>query len=1173
MDMQNAITPEMNQAAPNKKLGFFALVGVVLLTAIAGGVYYFGFSDVNPPSLPSQAGGQGYISHKGTGFTQYEKTDKDNYKKPTDATTVSKVKTVDSVAYLVADRAITLKDALEKYIVPQEGMAIALAKYDPTTKLFYTTEQTVQNWKTASSVVPTTQLIKGEAFIVITNATEFETYLAPPTKEVEGINILNLKKGWNMVSLKREDIKTLKAKYNVTSGWVLNSAGAFDKALDLSDVKDSELTNAVIWLKFNAAPAVLPPVQDDNPMSWPAPTSATATYDATGKQIKISWTAPASAILTGYRYEIYNEANVCQNTVTTGAAIKCGTLVAKDILSGTLPITQIATDLKFNIKVYAVYATVLATKDSDTAATATVTVPKIGAVTVVVDDVLKLTPKWGNEKVNIMLNAKGKTNAVDLSKFIGYRVKYDNKTTEVLVATKANVTPQGTNVTLIYNATKGYHEEIQITGLANGTTYTVEVEMLYSAGFVASPEGKDSVTGKPEGATTNIAPVVTMAAITGEVDYTKPLKISWTVVDAKKLQYKEAAKTTSTLSYTWKFTSPTGGWELTSAWGSKAGETGVGTTDDGTCFKQLFGEDGKALASGLDWGCEYMTLPATRMASGKEYTMEVTAFDGALYSTPAKVTFKTKVATSSGNPFDDSDRGDEIDRGDDTTRGDDSVRGDTVKNVAPVVTKFTNPVEGSTVSSDKNLMIYWDYSDEKQTQHTYDQYKESKVSFTWTLTDTTTSKVVWALTPEWGRTDAESKVTPTDGACFVILADSNHVVQKDRGYEWVCPLVTLQKSWLAPGKSYAFTVTAYDGQYSSAPKTVTFKTEAVAEVTSHDQILAAFKKGLVWEKLEVLQNGDHVTEPNLGDLCETYNNVTDWDCPVTGPGFVDQDLNTGDKTFIYKIHLTDEAKKMIGTNLPADNNFYFQFAYKPYWGANAGNTTTSSNINFEILQGPNFSLVDDTEPEVKNKNVSIYENGESILVKVKVPWPGLAIRSELGAPGGEKEKTWGKYDIDMNFYEMADAKEIVDGEASIFANGYATETIDRPKLKIVAKPNILVCQENYEFQVINEGGFLPYNAYKKVKFYVSGVTNVIGQLTPEKSLNDVFDEPLKVMVSGGKTDTECYDHGNGDFWLVRDTIEGDTTIFHSYYSTVKAYGSLFSPILDGLFDNIFNLFK
>ncbi|MCK9186448.1 hypothetical protein M0P48_03350 [Candidatus Gracilibacteria bacterium] len=281
--------------------------------------------------------------------------------------------------------------------------------------------------------------------------------------------------------------------------------------------------------------------------------------------------------------------------------------------------------------------------------------------------------------------------------------------------------------------------------------------------------------------------------------------------------------------------------------------------------------------------------------------------------------------------------------------------------------------------------------------------------------------------------------------------------------------------------------------------------------TSHQKALNAFQTGLKWESTDFFKTD--WAKP------ETFCPGSGKDCVVSGAGF-EQDPKTGDFKATYKIYLTDEAKKALASTI--DDKFYFKFVYKPYWGANAESLIQSSEIGFKVENG---KLV--AGNSTKNENVYFDKDG-NIIVKVVLPWPGLAINSELTKYG---EGNWGKYDIDMYFYDKTDSTQIA------ISSKYVVKQLARPNLRVKNSGSGCVIGAYHDFTVVNDGGLLPLDAYNRILFYLSGGDAI--------KLDKAFGDATPVMTPGGSTDWECYNAGYGtNIWLVRDTIKGDTTIFN-----------------------------
>ncbi|PJC38806.1 hypothetical protein CO044_03055 [Candidatus Peregrinibacteria bacterium CG_4_9_14_0_2_um_filter_38_9] len=80
---QEPLTPEVapvTPETPSKKLGLFAIIGAVIVTAIAGGIYYFSPTEATPPELIQNRNTyQGFIEDKQFKAVQWEKKDIEEY--------------------------------------------------------------------------------------------------------------------------------------------------------------------------------------------------------------------------------------------------------------------------------------------------------------------------------------------------------------------------------------------------------------------------------------------------------------------------------------------------------------------------------------------------------------------------------------------------------------------------------------------------------------------------------------------------------------------------------------------------------------------------------------------------------------------------------------------------------------------------------------------------------------------------------------------------------------------------------------------------------------------------------------------------------------------------------------------------------------------------------------
>lgn len=97
------------------------------------------------------------------------------------------------------------------------------------------------------------------------------------------------------------------------------------------------------------------------------------------------------------------------------------------------------------------------------------------------------------------------------------------------------------------------------------------------------------------------------------------------------------------MSYEWQIKDKATGatiWELTRAY---SGGVNI-AEEDKICNIQTYDEAGKALDSGLDWTCPYVTIQYSQLKKDTDYTFSVRAYDGQTFSDYKTVTFKTKEA-------------------------------------------------------------------------------------------------------------------------------------------------------------------------------------------------------------------------------------------------------------------------------------------------------------------------------------------------------------------------------------------------------------------------------------------------------------------------------------------------------------------------------------------------
>lgn len=459
---------------------------------------------------------------------------------------------------------------------------------------------------------------------------------------------------------------------------------------------------------------------------------------------------------------------------------------------------------------------------------------------------------------------------------------------------------------------------------------------------------------------------------------------------------------------------------------------------------------------------------------------------------------------------------------------------------APESISFQNPGENQNLdlAKVKSKGLPFTVNDPNTESHSRDASGTFHMNYKWELSNSS-GKSVWSA----GWVYDSSKIT-LPSACIVEFVGLP-------GKYMICPGGTIPASFFnsIDTGSYTLTGTTGDGKISSDPTSVTFTiggsnsnsgsknyskasaspTGSDSATTTHQAVIDTFKTGLLW---------------NLEQA-----------------GNMDQD---GNYTHIYKIYLNDEARKKLAyTN---DNKFYFRYVYKPYWGSKAGQLIKSEMIDFNMTPGKGLNST--------SKNKYIKPGDGEIYVAITLPWPGLATGSELAKYGKDN---WGKYDVDFYFY---DASEATGNEKQIaIASTYRTEKIDRPELYLNANSSGCIGIGDWDFQVANSGGPLPYNEYKRILLYVSGdgygpknLDDSFGTKAISAGVN-IFEKTIfsihnavmalansipqaELFVSryygrdvmegrGAKSDWECHDAGNGNLWLVRDTTKGDTTIFHT----------------------------
>ena len=268
----------MNTKEPqSKKLGLFALIGVILVTAIAGGLYSFGvFGDNEPPPELGGAKGQGLQGFmvKGSserGFLTFNKADVAQYEddKLSKRITEKEIKiwahpedARASLTYFWANEPTKLMD-IYKDIAPELNSETLIATYDPTLLegdgLFTTTKNIV--WKKITNIDPNAVLKKGQAVIVMVIgrnkmiAHDLNSASDISTSEMDILAVA--KKGWNLFGgLSRDKILTLDkaSDPSPSSIWLLNDgSGAFEK-IDPSTLKKSDISTSIVWVKYLETP-------------------------------------------------------------------------------------------------------------------------------------------------------------------------------------------------------------------------------------------------------------------------------------------------------------------------------------------------------------------------------------------------------------------------------------------------------------------------------------------------------------------------------------------------------------------------------------------------------------------------------------------------------------------------------------------------------------------------------------------------------------------------------------------------------------------------------------------------------------------------------------------------------------------------------------------------------
>lgn len=425
----------------------------------------------------------------------------------------------------------------------------------------------------------------------------------------------------------------------------------------------------------------------------------------------------------------------------------------------------------------------------------------------------------------------------------------------------------------------------------------------------------------------------------------------------------------------------------------------------------------------------------------------------------------------------------------------------------------------------KTYGIPFSITDGNKLSHLKDDYGNYYLNYKWKLSKENT--LIWAS--EW----TSSFPQPYYGAekCITKV----NTLDEKKNNIWTCTSGRVPASALKNITAGTYTLEAEvgDGASSPGPTSVTFSINGgenttttidttqntPSKSTSHQIIVDTFKTGLVWEpvKWEDTEWSRQLECP-YKEICGLLKQF-------------DYRENKGDYSYVYKIHLTEEAKKTLA--YANDDKFFFKYVYKPYWGEKAGKLIESDIVNFKILPGAKLIVINNGDGGPESKNI-IYD-GTDIYIKVDVPWPGLAIASD-------NVEQWGMTDVDIYFY---DSSETTSAPKQIsVGTKYRTEKLDRPNLYVQATSSGCVGFGDFDFQIVNSGGPMPHSAWGRLLLYASG-----DGYGPAK-LYDAFGDATPIMDGyGGRSDWECHDAGNGNLWLVRDTIMGDTTIWHEKVET------------------------
>lgn len=614
--MQNTLKSEENQNSKKTKFQLFALIGVLAVTAIAGGIYYFLQPESVPPSLEVKRNTyQGFSKDVEFGSVKWEKSDLKTYD---DKLAELKKAGVNTSTAVKAEKNRTnilfaLKDTNLKEIIDAtsriEGGRVIWAVYQGTFIMtqndYFNTVDSKGN--VVAKIVDTSNTVETEKIKIKENQAVFlmadydasnpllRSELDVPAKDV---TLDSLTKGWHAIAMKDASVLLKDVGSTTYSLFGTKNNKDFTKLKTLDEKKNY---NKIVWINVKV--------------------------DKLQSQFLANITVDKSkTVITKM------EENIAP--VVTGKAV----VVAAIDSAQNMPIAWTVVDTK-------------QTQYTDSAKTK----PTLSYTWKFFDitnpatpvELWKLTPEWGSKTDETGVT----TPALDGDCF----KQLYGEDGKPLVTGRDWTCTQMTLESARLAPSKEY--KMEITAF-DGSLSSAPASVTFKTKAVTAKPA-DTQNTKLEVKNVKVSFNDVDLGTTGTVELddkgipTKELKFMWdsTYNAATIAQYSDAAKTKPTLSYIWMIQNADTGkledipWSLSQEWGGKNADgtlQGV-TSGDDTCFKQVYDSSGNPLVKdNRDWICTYTYLPGgIKFAANSSYNVYVTAFDGKTLSTQVSATFKT----------------------------------------------------------------------------------------------------------------------------------------------------------------------------------------------------------------------------------------------------------------------------------------------------------------------------------------------------------------------------------------------------------------------------------------------------------------------------------------------------------------------------------------------------